>query len=73
MQMLLKFQPCPQSAKEVYLASDFTKILFFLTIVGLLADLDLQDLEALVTDPAPALNFLIRLQTVKMTLNYYHK
>ena len=43
--------------------SDFTNI--FLTIFGLLADIDLQDLEALVTDPTPALNFLIRLQTVK--------
>ena len=30
-----------------------------------LADLDLQDLGALLTDPTYALNFLIHLQTVK--------
>ena len=38
--------------------------IYFLTVFGLLADLDLQDLGALLTDPTPALNFLIRLRTV---------
>ena len=38
--------------------------IYFLTIFGLLTDLDLQDLGALLTDPTPAMNFLIRLQTV---------
>ena len=34
-------------------------------IFGLLADLDLQYLGTLVTDPTLALNFLTRLQTVQ--------
>ena len=38
--------------------------IYFLTIFGLLADLDLHDLGALVTDPTPVLDSLIRLQTV---------
>ena len=44
--------------------SDFTKNSYFLTIFGLLADLDLQDLGALVKDPTPALDFPTYLQTV---------
>ena len=53
-QMLLKCQLCPQSAEKYIFASDFT-IQFFITIFGLLADLDLQYFGALVTDPTPAL------------------
>ena len=63
--MLLKFQPCPQSAEKYILSLILLKFYFFLTIFGLPADLDLQDLGALVTDPKPALNILICLQTVK--------
>ena len=37
---------------------------YFFNNLGLLAVLDLQDLGALLTDPTPALNFQIRLQTV---------
>ena len=50
--------------EEVYLAPDFTKILF-LAIFGLLLDLDVQDLEALVPDHTPALNSLTHLQTIE--------
>ena len=50
---------------EVYVASDLTKKKIFFKQSLELADLDLQDLGALVTDPTPALNFLIGLQTVK--------
>ena len=42
-----------------------SSFIYFLTIFELLADLDLQDLGALVTDHMPAMNFLICLQTVK--------
>ena len=61
MQMLLKFQQCPQSAEKYILR---LILLIFSITFELLADLDLQELGALVTDPTPALNFLIRLQTV---------
>ena len=50
---------------EVYLASVLLNFIYSLTIFELLADFDLQDLGALVTDPTHTLNFLIRLQTVK--------
>ena len=50
---------------EVYLASVLLNFIYSLTILELLADLDLQDLGVLVTDPMPALNFQICLQTVK--------
>ena len=56
-----KFQPCPQSAEKYILSLIVQKI----SIFGLIADSDLQDLGALVTDPTPELKFLIRLQTVK--------
>ena len=56
MQMLLKCQPCQQSAEKYIFASEF------ITIFGLLADLDLQ---ALVTDPTPELNSLTCLQFVE--------
>ena len=46
---------------------------YFLTIIGLLADLDLPDFGALVTGPKSALNSLTNLQLWKRTLNYYHK
>ena len=62
--MLLKCQPCLQSAEKYIFASDFT-IQFFITIFGLLADLDLQYFGALVTDPMPALKSLTCLQTVE--------
>ena len=48
---------------EVYLVSVLLNCIYFLTVFGLLADLDLQDLGALLTDPTE-LNFLIRLRTV---------
>ena len=48
-----------------YRASEFPKLLFFLTISGLLADLDLPDLGALVTDPTSALKFPIHVQIVE--------
>ena len=62
-QMLLKCQPCPQSAEKYIFVSDFTN--FFITIFGLLADLDLQYFGALVTYPTPALKSLACLQTVE--------
>ena len=40
-------------------------IYFFITIFGLLADLDLQYFGALVSDPTPALKYLTCLQTVE--------
>ena len=62
MQMILKFQPCPQSAEKYVLRLILLKFHFYI-IFGLLAGLGLQDLGALVTDTTPALNFLTRLQT----------
>ena len=62
--MLLKCQPCLQSAEKYIFASDFT-IYIFIAILGLLADLDLQYFGALVTDPTPALKFLTCLQTME--------
>ena len=56
--MLLKFQPCPQSAEKYILHLIFLKK-YFKIIFGLLADLDLQYLGT------PGLNFLTRLQTVQ--------
>ena len=50
-----------ESAEKYIFASDFT-IYFFITIFGLLADLDLQYFGALVTDPTPALKSLTCLQ-----------
>ena len=63
-QMLLKCQPCPQSAEKYIFASGFT-IYFFITIFGLLADLDLQYFGAPSTDPRPALKSLTCQQTVE--------
>ena len=64
--MLLKCKPCPQSADKNIFASDFTiYIYFFITIFGLLADLDLQYFGALVTDPTPALKSLTCQQTAE--------
>ena len=62
MQKLLQFQPCPQSAEKYFFGLNLLKKL---TIIGLLADLDLPDLGALVTGPTSALNFLAYLQTVE--------
>ena len=59
MQMLLKCQPCQQSAEKYIFASEF------ITIFGLLADLDLQDFAALVTNPTHELNSLTCLQFVE--------
>ena len=64
--MLLKCQPCPQSADKNIFESDFTIYnILFITIFGLLADLDLLYFGALVTDPTPALKSLTCLQTVE--------
>ena len=61
--MLLKFQPCPQSAEKYILR--LIVLNYFFIIFGLLADLDQQDLGDLVTKPTPALNILTHLQTVE--------
>ena len=64
MQMLLKFQSCPQLA-EKYILRLILKKFYFLTIIGLHADLDLSDLGALVTGPKSAMSLLTHLQAVE--------
>ena len=64
--MLLKLQLCLQSAETYILRLILLNI--FSTFLGLLADLDLQDLEALIAGPTSALNFFTHLQTVEKTI-----
>ena len=65
MQMLLKFQLCPQSAEKYILRLILLKKI---TIIGLLVDLDLPDFGALVTGPKYALNFQNHRQTVEKNI-----
>ena len=61
--MLLKCQPCTQSAESISLRLIF--LYNFYNNLGLLADLGLQYFGALVTDPTHALKSLTCLQTVE--------
>lgn len=73
-QMLLEFQPCPQSVLNyILIASDITISLMFSTILALLADFGWPGLGAYLTDSRPALSFLTHLQTVEKTFDYHHK